>query len=879
MKNIFLELFAYPFPSPSTLSKCKISDRRIAFNLARLLTCLCVLFGCCAEGFAQIAIQTRVSTDQNSPSTTVRSPAFSTSTTNELLLAFVATDNTSSTNTTVQGVTGAGLTWVLVNRTNKQSGSSEIWRAFAPAVLSGVTVTATLSQSVISSITVVSFTGVSTTGTNGAGAIGAVGSGSASKGAPAATLVTTQNGSLVVGVGNDFDNAISRTPLSGQSAIHQDLSSTGDTYWVQQVNASIPAKGTSVTLGDSAPNTDRYNLSICEVIPGGSSGVGTPQLTVSANSLAFGNVNVNTTSTRTLTLTSSGTAALKVNSATLTGSGFTISGVTFPVTLNPGQAVSLQVNYAPKVAGSASGSITLSSNSSTGSTTVSLNGTGISPQLTLSGSTLAFGNVALNATASQTLTLTSSGTAPLTVNSATLTGAGFKLSGGAFPVTLNPGQTASLQVSFAPTGGGSASGTITISSNSASGSTSVVNLTGTGVSSQLTVSASSVAFGNVVVNSTLSKTLTLTASGTNAITVNSATISGAGFKMSGAGLPTTLNPGQSLSLQVSFTPTVAASASGSITISSNASTGATTIVSLSGTGTAPQLTVSATTLAFGNVTLNTTSTQILTLSSSGTAPVTINSAALSGTGFTMSGAACPATLNPGQSLSLQVSFAPTVTGAVSGTITVSSNSTNGGTATVALSGTGANSSNPVLSLSSASLSFGNDPVGTATNQSLTLTSTGTSAVTVSGASITGAGFTFSGATFPVTLNPNIAITIRVQFDPAATGAASGKLTFTSNSSSGASSVVNLSGNGTAIQHQVTLSWSAPANSPMPVTDYNVYRATGTSTSYQLLSSSNSTGFLDPNVQANTVYSYYVTSVGETGTESSPSNQVSVTVPQ
>jgi fibronectin type 3 domain-containing protein len=130
----------------------------------------------------------------------------------------------------------------------------------------------------------------------------------------------------------------------------------------------------------------------------------------------------------------------------------------------------------------------------------------------------------------------------------------------------------------------------------------------------------------------------------------------------------------------------------------------------------------------------------------------------------------------------------------------------------------------------------------------------------------------------VTLNPNIAITIRVQFDPAATGAASGKLTFTSNSSSGTTRVVNLSGNGTAIQHQVTLSWSAPANSPMPVADYNVYRATGSSTSYQLLSSSNSTGYLDPNVQANTVYSYYVTSVGETGTESSPSNQVSVTVP-
>jgi hypothetical protein len=683
----------------------------------------------------------------------------------------------------------------------------------------------------------------------------------------------------VVGVGNDYDNAIARTPLSGQSLIHQDLSSTEDTYRVQQLNGSIPSKGTSVTLGDSAPTSDRYNLSMNEVIPSRVRRNRSPQLTLSANALAFGNVNVNTTSMQTLTLTSSGGAAVTVNSATLIGTGFTMSGVTFPLTLNPAQSVKLQVNYAPTAAGSSSGSITFSSNSSTGSSTVvSLSGTAISPQLTLSGSTLAFGNVALNSTASQTLTLTSSGTAPLTVNSATLTGTGFKMSGATFPATLNPGQTVSLQVSFAPTAGGLATGTINIASNSSSGSRAIVNLSGTGISSQLTVSASSVAFGNVVVNSTLSKTLKLTSSGTNAVTVNSAKISGAGFNLSGASFPTTLNPGQSLSLQVSFNPTVAGSASGSTAISSNSGSGSTTTVSLSGTGTVPQLTVSATALAFGNVTLTTTSTQSLKLSSSGTAAVTINSAALSGTGFTMSGAAFPATLNPGQSLSLQVSFTPTVTGAVSGTITVSSNSANGGTATVALSGTGANSSNPVLSLSGTSLSFGNDPVGTAINQSVTLTSTGTSAVTVSGASITGAGFTFSGATFPVTLKPNIAVSIQVQFDPTVTGAVTGKLTFTSNSSSGPTSVVNLSGNGTVVQHEVNLSWSAPANSPMPVVDYNVYRATGTSTAYQLLGSANSTAYMDPNVQANTVYSYYVTSVGDTGTESRPSNQVTVTVP-
>ena len=73
----------------------------------------------------------------------------------------------------------------------------------------------------------------------------------------------------------------------------------------------------------------------------------------------------------------------------------------------------------------------------------------------------------------------------------------------------------------------------------------------------------------------------------------------------------------------------------------------------------PTLTISPASLAFGNVTLNTPTTLPVTLSSSGTAPVTINSAALTGTGFTLSGGTFPVTLNPTQSATLNVQFDPT----------------------------------------------------------------------------------------------------------------------------------------------------------------------------------------------------------------------------
>ncbi len=305
------------------------------------------------------------------------------------------------------------------------------------------------------------------------------------------------------------------------------------------------------------------------------------------------------------------------------------------------------------------------------------------------------------------------------------------------------------------------------------------------------------------------------------------------------------------------------------------------MVSLSGTGTqalTPQLTVSASTLAFGSVTLNTASSKTLTLTSSGTAAVTVNSVGLSGAGFAIAGGSFPTVLNPGQTVTLQVSFDPTVAGAASGTITISSNSTSGSTNMVSLSGTGTQAANPVLTLSTTNLSFGSDPVGTIVTLPVTLTSSGTSPVTVSAASLAGSGFSYSGATFPVTLSPTIAITIQVQFDPTAVGPTSGTLTFTSNSTAGTTSAVNLNGTGTAVQHRVSLSWVAPTNSPLPVTEYDIYRGTGSNPSFQLLSSSTTTAYVDLAVTASTTYTYYVTSVDSAGAQSSPSNEVTVTIP-
>ena len=213
-----------------------------------------------------IVIDATTSTDRSTKATTIATPAFSTTQGNELLLAFVSADNVSAASTTVTGMAGGGLTWQLVQRANVQRGTAEIWRAFASSALSGATATATLSQSVSASITVITFKGVNTSGTNGSGAIGAIGSGNASSGAPTATLTTTVKNSLIVGVGTDWDNQTARAVGPGQTLVHQYLSTAGDTYWVQRTTSPVPAAGTVVTISDTAPTADRYNLAICEVL-------------------------------------------------------------------------------------------------------------------------------------------------------------------------------------------------------------------------------------------------------------------------------------------------------------------------------------------------------------------------------------------------------------------------------------------------------------------------------------------------------------------------------------------------------------------------------------------------------------------------------------
>lgn len=111
--------------------------------------------------------------------------------------------------------------------------------------------------------------------------------------------------------------------------------------------------------------------------PGGGGG-GTPsagQLAVAPTTMSFGNVAVGTNLAKQGTLTA-GSSDIKVSSAAWNGQGYSVSGITFPVTVPAGQSVPFTVTFAPQAAGSTPGTIVFDSDATNSPATESLTGDG-----------------------------------------------------------------------------------------------------------------------------------------------------------------------------------------------------------------------------------------------------------------------------------------------------------------------------------------------------------------------------------------------------------------------------------------------------------------------------------------------------------------------
>ncbi len=609
-------------------------------------------------------------------------------------------------------------------------------------------------------------------------------------------------------------------------------------------------------------------LAGCQSLSGNSNSGGAGVFSLNPAKVTFGSVDVGSNQKTTVTISNSGTADLIVNQATLSGAGFAMSNLALPLTLHAGNSTSASLTFAPPSSGSFSGSVTFATTGAAGSVSLPLSGTGVTAgNLVAAPTSLAFGSITVGTSTSQSETITNTGGSSVTISQATVSGAGLSLSGLSLPVTLASNQSVTFKIVFAPTTAGAVSGNLAITSDANSLN---VGLSGTGAAGgSLVANPSSVSFGSVTVGSNKTVAVAVSNSGASSVTVSGASISGTGFSFTGPTLPASLASGQSATFNVKFAPGSAGTASGALTIASNATN---LSVPLSGSGVAPgSLSANPTSLAFGNIQVGGTSSKSETVTNTGGATVTLSQANVTGAGYSVSGLTLPTTLAASQSVTFTVTFAPTAAGTVNGNLSLVSDASNSPLG-IALSGTGTTPGQ--LSLTPSSLSFGNVTVGSSAALNGTLTAS-SAAVTISSASTTSSEFVLAGITLPTTLTAGQSAGFKVTFSPQATGTATASLTFTSNATNGPTTQ-SLSGSGTAAAHSVSLTW----NTSSGAVGYNVYRGGVSGGPYAMINTSldPSASYTDTSVAAGTTYYYVVTAVDSSSNESGYSNQATAVVP-
>src|ERR1700686_390526 len=207
---------------------------------------------------------------------------------------------------------------------------------------------------------------------------------------------------------------------------------------------------------------------------------GTGTLGANPASLNFGTVQTGTNLPLSQTVTNLGNSSVTVSQVGISGTGFTLSGITPPVTLTAGQSASFTVTFAPTSATSASGSVTVTSNGSNPPLPISLAGTGSTSPGVLSATPtpVGVGSVAVGASGTGSGTLTASG-ANVTVTAATSSNSRFAIGGLSLPAIISAGKSVPFTVTYSPLVAGADGATLTFYSNGQP-STTTDTPTGTG---------------------------------------------------------------------------------------------------------------------------------------------------------------------------------------------------------------------------------------------------------------------------------------------------------------------------------------------------------------------------------------------------------------
>jgi hypothetical protein len=331
--------------------------------------------------------------------------------------------------------------------------------------------------------------------------------------------------------------------------------------------------------------------------------------------------------------------------------------------------------------------------------------TGVAPLLQVGDDLLEFGSAPVGTSgAMQSLLIRNVGTAPLTITGITLDGSSpseFAITSGGDAGALAPGESRELQLVFSPTTPGARTARLVIGGDAANGPGSV-GLVGFGLATPgIRLDPEQISFDQQPVGTAGSEhEIRITNTGSAALSLQGVTLAGenAGdFAIAGVN-GAALAPGEAGTIRVRFAPRAVGLCQAHLSITDNAA-GSPHTVALTGTGTAPALTIrisqlqSPTSLNFGSQPVGTPGNiQSLTITNTGTAPLMISSLTLTGGSrgeFTLATDSGESLLAPGASRSLGARFTPAAPGSRSASLVITDNAA-GSPHSVALAGTGIN---------------------------------------------------------------------------------------------------------------------------------------------------------------------------------------------
>jgi hypothetical protein len=295
----------------------------------------------------------------------------------------------------------------------------------------------------------------------------------------------------------------------------------------------------------------------------------------------------------------------------------------------------------------------------------------------------------------------------------------------------------------------------------------------------------SLSFGSLQVGTTsAAKTVTVKNTSKTSVSMNSVSVTG-DYAISSNSCGASLAAGKSCSVKVTFSPSVSGSLPGSLAVSDSSPDSPQT-VALSGTGELP-LTFSPTTLAFGTVAVGTTSaSKTVTITNNESSTLSYSFAAGGNYAISTTGTTCTGSLAAAAKCNIAVTFTPTATAAINGSLSLSDGSSFS-PQVVSLSGTGSGGSTAPLTFTPASVTFATEAVGTTSAaKSVTVKNTSTSSVTLASLAASSDFVAAGTGTKPCAANLNLAAnatcTMSITFAPVlgASGSISGSIVITDN---------------------------------------------------------------------------------------------------